>query len=561
MKEFADHEKSYKLLNEVLPKLDPMFAHTYIQECAIMEKKINDHLPFNDITGYEIKGVKGNSYLKINLREPIIQFVPNELQHFRHHFDSRTFSETDKQYTYGFIPSYIPTLNHLTLYVPYGSTIEEETSTDKDYDNFTIFEMKSKNQTPPSVDTLNRFQKQYAEKYIGIQNKNIRDKIKMCFEFCYWNLPDVSTMGKIMSIFPEKQFGFIDTEQKGIPDVYFHTSSATDILTTGDYVDYDLKSHNNGKSEAINVKKTEKRNNFSMFHNFIYDRPSSIVDIVVPRKTIARIDEIQKNDEKINLISETDPVITRSAKVTFLIDTGDELKTKTQNMFVTKNVLDGLENGDLINCVLAKSIIPKRSRMHFSNFVVVGRIGPKIIFDIKHFVALAAWKKLQKIDDNKSLCSIGSISEFRKNVLRLISQIDFDMLKFMVTDKVLNDNINSAIGNLFPLFILKDDVVYHNPPALIAHIAHFYPDALEDKELMVDISMLFDIFLNNQKDWGPSAQRIVQTYEYFEKVKLEQKGIIDLNHFIRCIPSIANRIVYSRLFSQHWKQWLPASDE
>ena len=146
-----------------------------------MEKKINDHLPFNDVGERQIKGVKGNSYLKINLREPIIQFVPHELQHFRHHFDSRTFNETDKQFTYAFIPSYIPTLNHLTLYVPYSSTIEEETSTDKDYDNFTIFQMKSKNQTPPSVDTLNRFEKQYAEKYVGIENKNIQEKIRMCF--------------------------------------------------------------------------------------------------------------------------------------------------------------------------------------------------------------------------------------------------------------------------------------------------------------------------------------------------------------------------------------------
>ena len=560
MKEFSDHEKSYKLLNTVLPKFDPMFAHTYIQECIMMEKKINDHLPFNDIGERQIKGVKGNSYLKINLREPIIQFVPHELQHFRHHFDSRIFKETDKQFTYAFIPSYIPTLNHLTLYVPYSSTIEEETSTDKDYDNFTIFQMKSKNQTPPSVDTLNRFEKQYAEKYVGIENKNIQEKIRMCFEFCYWNLPDVSTMGKIISIFPEKQFGFIDVGQKGMPNLYFRTSSTTDILSKGDYVDYDLKSYNNGKSEAINIKKTEKRNNFSMIHNFIYDRPSSIVDIVVPRKTIAKIDEINENDEKINLISETDPVIVRNAKVTFLIDTGDELKTKTQNMFVTKNVLDGLENGDLINCVLAKSISPKRSQMSFSNFVVVGKIGKKIVFDIKHFVALAAWKKLQKIDDNKSLCRIGSLSEFRKNVLGLITQIDFDMLKFIDTDKVLNDNINSAIENLFPLFILKDDVVYHNPPALIAHIANFYPDALEDKELMVDVSMLFDTFLNNQKDWGPSSQIKLRTHEYFEKVQLDQKGIIDLNHFISCIPSIANRVVYSRLLSQHWKQWISASD-
>ncbi len=561
MKEFSDQEKTYKLLNKVLPNFDPTYAATAIQECKIMEEKINKYLPFHDISENEIKSVKGNSYLKINLREPIIQFVPHELQHFRHYFDSRTMVDTDKQYTYAFIPSYIPTLNHLTLYTPYGSTIEEEMGTDKDYDNFTVFHMKSKNQTPPSVDTLNRFQKQHAEKYVGIENKNIQEKIRMCFEFCYWNLPDVISNGKIMSIFPEKGFGFIDREQKGMENLYFRTSSTTDTLSKGDNVDYDLRSSAKGEFTAINIKKVEKNDELSKIHNFVYDRPSSIVDIVVPKKTIAKIDEIEEIEEEINLISETPRVIARRAMITFLIDTGDEIKSKTRIMFVTKNVLDGLENGDLVNCIFAKSISPKRSDANFSHFVVVARIGPKIVFDIKHFVALAAWKKLQKIDDNNLLCRIGSLSEFKKNVIRLISQIDFDMLKFIDSDKLLNDNINSAIENLFPLFILKDDVVYHNPPALISHIANFYPSTLEDKELMGDLSMLFDTFLNNQKDWGPSSQIRLRTHEYFEKVQLDQKGIIDLNHFIRCIPSIANRVVYSRLFSQHWKQWLPTSDE
>ena len=226
-------------------------------------------------------------------------------------------------------------------------------------------------------------------------------------------------------------------------------------------------------------------------------------------------------------------------------------------MFVTKNVLDGLENGDLINCILAKSISPKRTGSNFSNFVVVGRVGSKIVFDIKHFVALAAWKKLQKMDNDKFLCNLGDLSEFKKMVIQLISQIDFDMLKFMNSDKVLNENINSAIKNLYPLFIVRDDdTVYHNPPALISHIAHFYPNALDDEELMGDIAMLFDTFILNQNDWGPSAQTKLRTHEYYEKMQLGQTGIIDLNHFILCIPSIANKVVYSRLFSQHWKQWL-----
>jgi len=554
-------EKTYKLLDKILPKLDPIYSDTSITESKIMNKKIKKYILFPDITENEIIETEGLSYFRTNLREPIIQFIPKELQHLRQYFHSRTFSEKDKQYTYAFIPSYIPNLNHVTLYNAYASNIEEEMSVDKSFDNFNTFQMtgkKIRHKLSPNVDSLNRFQKQHADLIPEIENPNIQEKIRMCFEFCYWNLPDMTIHGEIASIFPEKGFGYIDPQKKGFRDIWFKIFPGMEFLSKGDYVDFNLKIHDNKKIEAIDIQKiknVKKRNKFSVIHNLIYDRPSSIVDIVAPRKTIAKIENISEIEEKIVLISETPTVSVRQAKVTFLTNTGNEFQTKTKIMFVTKNVLDGLNNGDLINCIFAKSISIKRLNEKFSQFVIIGRVGPKIIFDIKHFVALTAWKKLQTISDNKFLCNIGSFPEFKKNVIRLISQINFDMLKFINSEKNLNDNINSAIRNLFPLFIVKDDIIYHNPPALISHIAHFYPDALEDEELMVDIAMLFDAFLLNQKDWGPSAKIKLRTHEYFEKMQLEQSGVIDLNHFIMCIPSIVNRVVYSRLFSQHWKQW------
>lgn len=555
MKKFADHEKSYRLLEEILPNFDKTYASTAIMESNLMEKRRNDFLPFDEIKEYKIKGVGGNSYFKINFKEPVIQFVPHELQHFRQFFESRAFNEDQEQYVYSFIPSYIPNVNHLALHIPYGTTLAEETSVNKDYDSFNKFIWEQKYKAM-SIDTLNRFLKEASQKHVGISNKNVRDKIRMCFEFCYWNLPDLISNGKIISFFPKKGFGFIDREEIGKENVYFSKSSTTDMLSKGDNVHYDLKRDSRGRSVAINVKKVEKNANRSVIHNFIYDRPKSIVDIITPKKTIAKIEEIEDKEKNIELVSETPPVKVRRANVTFLIDNGDEIKTNTQEMFITRNAAERLENGDLINCIIAKSISPKKSRTSFSRFVIVGKIGQKIGFDLKHFVALSAWKKLQKIDDNKSLCKMSTVSDFKKDVTEMIKKIDFDMLKFLDNEKTLNDSINVAIENLFPLFIIKDDRMYHNPPALISHIANFYPDALEDKELMGDISMLFDSFLNNQKDWGPSAQIKLRTNEHFEKIQLGQKSLIDLNHFIRCIPLIANRIVDSRLYSQHWKQWL-----
>ena len=559
MKKFSDHQKIYKLLEEILPNFDPTYSATAVIECQSMKKKINQFMPFIENKEFEIRGVGGTSYFKINFKEPVIQFIPHELQHFRQFFKSRTFNPEQEQYAYSFIPSYIPNLNHLTLHIPYGQILSEEAAVNKDFDSYNKFEWEQK-YIPMSIDTLNRFLKEASQKQDGISNQNVMEKIRMCFEFCFWNLPDLNSNGKVISFDPGKGFGFIDRQELGKKNIYFHESSTDDVLSKGDSVHYDLKNNSRGDA-AINVKKVQKDANRSVIHNFIYDRPSSIVDIVVLRKTLAKIDDLNDKEERVELVSETPPVKARQANVTFLTDDGNDIKTKTQTMFVTRNASEGLDDGDLINCIIAKSISPKRRRTHFSRFIVVGKIGNKIGFDLKHFVALSAWKKLQKIDDNKSLCKIGLISEFKKDVTEMIKKIDFDMLKFISNDKTLNDALDAAIQNLFPLFIIKDDFVYHNPPALISHIANFYPDVLQNKETMTNIAMLFDYFLSNYHEWGPSAQMKLRTHECFEKIQLDQKRIIDLNHFSRCIPLIANRIVYSRLFSQHWKQWLTASDE
>ena len=64
-------------------------------------------------------------------------------------------------------------------------------------------------------------------------------------------------------------------------------------------------------------------------------------------------------------------------------------------MFVTKNVLDGLENGDLINCIFAKSISPKRIGSNFSNFKTTD--PQKFYLDFKNCVAPLIDTEIQRL--------------------------------------------------------------------------------------------------------------------------------------------------------------------
>ena len=152
------------------------------------------------------------------------------------------------------------------------------------------------------------------------------------------------------------------------------------------------------------------------------------------------------------------------------------------------------------------------------------------------------------------LCRIVTKSEFIKNLFEIISLIDkptFDNLK---NSTHFDEIFIKSLEEMYPLFILKDDQLYHNPPALITHLACYYPNSLQNKEFMTLTATMIDYLLNNFKEWGHVAQNKMRISTQGHEIQNMQ--LIDFNHFIKSLPLIANRIVYSRLYSQHWKQWI-----
>lgn len=498
MKKFKDHKRIYKLLNEIIPAFDAAYSTAAVIECKLMKAEIDKHLPLAEIKDEEINHVGGASYFKINFKEPVIQYVPQELQYLRHAFISGAGSTAGKRYVRTFIPSYIPNINHLALEVIYDASEVSFADGGFGVNKFTW----DNRYYPVSIDTLNRLLRGHSQQQV-VSNLRVCEKIRMCFEFGFWNLPDIA----------------------------------------------------NDKVISFDRRKVEDAANRPVIHNFIYDLPNRVVDMVVVRKTIAKIDCLHNREERIELVSSTKPVKAQLASVKILVAVDDKISTKTQYMYVTKNATDGIDNGDLINCVLAKSTDRRRRGTPFSYFVIIGKVDKKIGIDLKHFLAIYAWKKLQSMDDNnKILCRIGSVSEIRRSVVDILQQIDSELLKFIESEKSMNGALDNAIHELFPLFVRHVDVVYYNPPPLISHIANFYPDLLDDREMMLYIATLFDLFLNNYKEWGPHAQTKLRTSKEFDKMQTQSNLRVDFNHFLKSIPLIARRIVCSRLFSQRWKQ-------
>ena len=307
------------------------------------------------------------------------------------------------------------------------------------------------------------------------------------------------------------------------------------------------------------VKKIQDTSEKSIIHNFLYDRPQSIADIIVVRKTIAKIEQIDTKERIVTLVDKNyGPAYT--AKVTFLTFNGKNISAKTLDTYITKNAVSGIKIGDIINCVVCKTINKNKIGHEFSKFCIIGRSDKKINDDLRPLIGLLAWQRMQNIHSS-NLCEIGEISDFKNDLFEILKMIDNSMLgKFQVLGS-LDQVFDTTIQSLFPLFIIKDRILYHNPPCLISYLACYQPQAFQNKETMIDIVMLVNIFLSNYFEWGHDAQMKISLKNYKPQLRFTEendriKHVIDVNHLIQYMPQILRRMVYSRLLSQHWKQWI-----
>ena len=79
----------------------------------------------------------------------------------------------------------------------------------------------------------------------------------------------------------------------------------------------------------------------------------------------------------------------------------------------------------------------------------------------------------------------------------------------------------------------------------------------------MQITRMMDLFLSHYDKWGSVAQIQLQkdethlreddTFTELNRL-LVQSG--NQNNFLKAMPKIVSRIVYSKIISQHWKEWV-----
>ena len=492
---YKNRGRSEDLLEKYLPSFDPAIVGQMIMEFRAQIQSINRFTLDTEPKAFTIKEMNREAaYWEIESHLlPVLQYVPECFRHL-----TKNLRYNPRYYRFlECVPSYMPVLNHVSLLNIYNQGTSEFGNNTEGILNKYVHTGGKK----MSISSLNNLL-QYEHKKRHLSSAH--DAVKMSFEFCYWNLPT-----------------------------------------------FELK---------------EK----SFVKNLIYASHSNVQNILVPRKTIIKILKIHPKKEKRDIFHVSRGPYTRRstlagkfidvkrADVLVLCDDGIEQHCISKKMTVnlTEDVADSVQEGDIFNAVLVMC------RMQDGTVkwpYVIGKIGKTIpLGDIKCILALVMWKMLQSIEDDSSPTLVTTVQKVSAQVQNMIqsnpemfSSENFSS-EMLGWTKDLTKKIKKAIEEMFPMYQVDGDDIYQLSPVIMSYLASEEPEILQNKEYLMLIMKLFAPAFTNQRDWGSNAIRKIRTSDSYDK--LQKCGSLQ-NDIIGKMPRIVNRIVYSRILSQHYTHW------
>ena len=269
-------------------------------------------------------------------------------------------------------------------------------------------------------------------------DESVHDLMKRCFEMCYWRLPTP----------------FIPTQDDG-----------------------------------------------SCINNLIYASTSKILDILILRKSLVKIIEIDDHIRSRTLLTKT--IRGKFAKILLLSDDGVKITTQQKSIFLLEHIVDSLNEQDIVNAVLVQI----GSREKRQGMVMIGQIGDIIKPDnLQTVISIVASQMLKNIENYSSPTKITTINKLEFEIRNLIQNNDRFFESMLGWGKDLPKKISKAIENLSPLFIENDGNVYHLSPTILSFIALSAPKFLENKKFLIIIAKYFDTMKIDANSWGERSK-------------------------------------------------------
>lgn len=280
----------------------------------------------------------------------------------------------------------------------------------------------------------------------------------------------------------------------------------------------------------------------STIHNLVYHRVNSVLNVLQLRKTLLRIIKIKK------LPSTSKGIVRKNMKwivadVAMLVYDRDLISSEFhRNVFLAYNEFQTIKDDDILNVITVKDV---KDRM----LLIVGHTGSLSKADIKPLLNVVLWKLLQRIDEDSSITKAGNIHEISDLISNIVENNsgENDLFYPSFVWNLSIGNIKKSITELYPLYMLHDDVVHQLSPTMLSFIMSTSPSILEKKETVQILINLLDILkINAHMDEGESH---VHTKNNTLRTMSQASKFPDL--FLKSLPNIVNRMAYSRIFSRY----------
>ena len=390
------------------------------------------------------------------------------------------------------VPSYIPNVNHIALLNSYNQQQPEFTDNTEDAIKKYVYD----DRTPMQWSSLNNLLKwNHKPAYLS---DDVHSTVKMSFELCYWCLPS--------------------------PDV----------------------------------------SEFSCINNLIYHSHERIHNVLMLRKTLVKVLKIDDEKTERSIFYTTKKqsklvgkyIDVRHAEVLVLCcDDGMDISSKKERVYLTKDVADSVEAGDIFNAVMVMGRMPAPDSKIYTPFVV-GKIGKTVKRgDVKCILALELWRMLRTLEDDTSLTLVTSLSQASAKVTEIVRS-NSEMFSYenfspeMVGwTRDLPKKISKCIEEMFPMYQIDGENIYQLSPIIMSFLACSQPELLQSREAVMKIMKLFHLPKANQKDWASSAKMKLRTSDPYDDL---QKSFGITGEILNRSKRLHNRIVYARILSQYW---------
>ena len=276
-------------------------------------------------------------------------------------------------------------------------------------------------------------------------------------------------------------------------------------------------------------------------HDFIYHSHSKIFAMQGIYKTVVKIVDVRKQRYEIKENSQITRYVDASAHIMCQDRTDLFFSRLPVKLMISEPAASQLAPDDVASCIISK---PAGRRSAFQPPMIRGVVKKIDNFDLSQIISSVIWKWKQEISEQSPICRVGPTEQVREKTLSLVKN-NMNVFEDEWTEH-FERRLNDSLTKLWPIVFKHNDIIYHVPPPLVSYILGREVPVLKNKDNLVDFLDLVDT-IDPHIPFGNKTR--LRTSGVAAKVQLGPCAS-KWNQILKEIPRVANRIVYSRIFSK-----------